>query len=197
MALREILSGALELEPSAIQYELNPQGKPRLGGPAAAAGLHFNLSGTAGLSLVALSWDGPLGVDVERHRDDRSLLDVAERYFSAAEVGSLRALEPAVQLEAFHRIWTRKEAYIKAVGLGLSMELASFDVSHDAGAGARLLATRPDAAAAERWRLADLDVGPRHAAALVATAAAAELRVEHHRWTPASRSTARASGVAR
>jgi 4'-phosphopantetheinyl transferase len=167
-ALREILGAALGVAPCAVAYEIGPHGKPRLAG---AGGLHFNLSDTEGCALIALSTHGPLGVDVERHRGDRSLADVAERFFSEAEVRALRALEPGQRTAGFYRVWTRKEAYVKALGAGLSLGLSTFDVSIDPGPGARLLATRPDPAEAGRWRLFDLDVGPEHSAALVVHAA--------------------------
>jgi 4'-phosphopantetheinyl transferase len=133
-------------------------------------GLHFNLSDTDGLALVAVSAEGPLGVDVECARSSPRILEVAERFFSSREVAALSALEPAERPAAFYRIWTRKEAFIKALGTGLSRGLETFDVSLEPGAGARLLATRPDAAEAARWQLYDLDAGPDHAAALVVRA---------------------------
>ena len=185
-ALREILGAALGRDPGALGFVLGPHGKPALApldperaglppragsakglGAPAAPPLHFNLSDTDGLGLVALSVDGPLGVDVERHRSDASRLDVARRFFSAAEVRALEALPEAERMLAFHRVWTRKEAYVKALGLGLALELSSFDVSHDPGPGARLVATRHDPAAIRRWRLVDLDVGSEHSGAAV------------------------------
>jgi 4'-phosphopantetheinyl transferase len=183
-ALREILGAALGVAPAAVAYELGPHGKPRLSG---AGEVHFNLSDTEGCALIALGTHGPLGVDVERHRSDRSLADVAERFFSEAEVRALRALEPSQQTAGFYRVWTRKEAYVKALGAGLSLGLSTFDVSLDPGAGARLLATRPDPAEARRWQLFDLDVGPQHSAALVVRAppASSTLRLVVRDWSGA------------
>ena len=182
-ALREILGPALGVAPAAVAYELGPHGKPALAG---AVGLHFNLSDTEGCALVALSAHGPVGVDVERHRTDRSLDDVAERFFSEAEVRALRALGPDERTAAFYRVWTRKEAYVKAVGAGLGLGLSTFDVSLDPGPGARLLATRPDPDEARRWRLFDLDVGPGHSAALVVRAGpAVALRLAVRDWSGA------------
>jgi 4'-phosphopantetheinyl transferase len=165
-ALREVLGAALGRDPARLSFAAGPHGKPELVLPAGDPALHFNLSDTEGLGLLAVSCEGPLGVDVERHREDRSLLDVAERFFSPAELCALRAVDAEGRLQAFHRIWTRKEAFLKALGLGLARELDSFDVSHEPGAAARLVATRPDPAEAARWRLLDLDVGPDHSAAL-------------------------------
>ena len=158
--------------PSASRPPRSPTSSAPTASPAwrAPGGLHFNLSDTEGCALIAVSALGPLGVDVERHRTDRSLSDVAERFFSEAEVRALCALEPSQRTAGFYRIWTRKEAYVKALGAGLSLGLATFDVSLDPGAGACLLATRPDAEEARRWQLFDLEVGPEHSAALVVRA---------------------------
>jgi len=166
-ALRELLGSRLGIPAAEVAFELEPHGKPRLAG---GADLFFNLSDTRDLALVALSEGGPVGVDVERHRQDTSLFELAERFFSPAEVRALRALAEPLQLAAFHRIWTRKEAFVKALGAGLGRDLDSFDVSLEVGPGARLLATRPDPSEADRWRLIDLDVGPDHSAALVVCA---------------------------
>ncbi|HEY1262847.1 MAG TPA: 4'-phosphopantetheinyl transferase superfamily protein, partial [Terriglobales bacterium] len=108
-----------------------------------------------------------LGVDVEEIRTDFASAEVAERFFSISERTCLQELSAAEQHEAFFRCWTRKEAYIKATGDGLSLPLDQFDVSLSAQAPAQLLRTRPDAAEAARWLMRDLDVGSGYAAALV------------------------------
>ena len=164
VAMREILGAALGCAPAEIEYAYGPFGKPAL---AASRELEFNLSHTTGLALIALGRAGPLGVDVEIVRRDDPPLDVADRFFSPAELRELEATSPSDKAEAFFRCWTRKEAFIKALGLGLQRDLQSFDVSLAPGAEARLEATRPDPAEAGRWTLANIDVGGLHAAALV------------------------------
>jgi 4'-phosphopantetheinyl transferase len=94
------------------------------------------------------------------------LLRFAERFFSAGELAALRSLPPDGQLDAFFRCWTRKEAYLKACGEGLSRDLKSFDVSLIPGEPACLLATRPDPVEAMRWCLVSLDPGPAAVAAV-------------------------------
>jgi 4'-phosphopantetheinyl transferase len=168
-ALRDVLGRCLALAPERLVFELGEHGKPFL---RDAPSLQFNLSDTDGLALIAVAGDRPLGVDVERHRDDPTLLDVADKFFSPGEVHALRGVDPEGRLGAFFRIWTRKEAFIKAIGEGLARDLDSFDVSLDPGGGACLLATRPDPEEARLWALFDLDAGPGLSAALVARVSA-------------------------
>ena len=112
VALRDLLAERLGATPGRLEFEVGPQGKPRLAGDP----VHFNLSRSEDLCLVALSDDAPVGVDVEFRREDPYLLKVARRFFSDSEVADLHDLELEEQLPAFFRIWSRKEAYIKASG---------------------------------------------------------------------------------
>ena len=132
VAMREILGAALGCAPGEIEYVYGPYGKPAL---TVSRELEFNLSHTTGMALVALSRGGPLGVDVEVVRRDDPPLDVADRFFSPAELRQLEATSPADKAVAFFRCWTRKEAFIKALGLGLQRDLQSFDVSLAPGTG--------------------------------------------------------------
>jgi 4'-phosphopantetheinyl transferase len=111
-ALREILGEALGRPPSSIAFAYGPQGKPRL----AADEIQFNVSHSEGLGLIAVAGDRRVGVDIERVRAKGSGMDVAKRFFSRAEVATLRALPRGLRTEAFFACWTRKEAYIKARG---------------------------------------------------------------------------------
>jgi 4'-phosphopantetheinyl transferase len=113
---------------------------------------------------------------VERIRSGLELESIANRYFSLGEVTELMAL-PLEQRElAFFNCWTRKEAYIKAQGLGLSLPLDSFDVSLVLHEPAVLRVTRPDAQAASHWTLVSLDVDSNYAAALAVEGQGLEIR---------------------
>lgn len=125
-ALRLILASYLNVEPTAIDFRLGPRGKPYVVGD----GLHFNLSHSGKLALIGVA-TSELGVDVEKIRHLESLQKIAERHFSDAEFAKLNVLQGDQQELGFYRCWTRKEAYIKALGEGLSMSLDSFDVSVD------------------------------------------------------------------
>lgn len=122
--LRTLLARRLGETPSALRFTCNPYGKPGLAG----GGCAFNLSHSRGYALYAFG-DIDVGCDIEFH-DPRFLADkIPERLFSAAEVRELRAYPDERQTAAFFDAWTRKEAYIKARGLGLALSLDSFDVS--------------------------------------------------------------------
>jgi 4'-phosphopantetheinyl transferase len=107
-----------------------------------------------------------VGIDLERVRFDLAVVEIAERFFSQREVAILRALPADEQRQAFFRCWTRKEAYIKARGEGLSLPLDQFDVSLAPGEPAAVLGTQRDPSEAARWSLLELDPAPGYVAAL-------------------------------
>lgn len=169
--LRRLLGEYLAAEPGAIRFGYGAYGKPALaGGAGAGPTLRFNLSHSGGVALYAFALGRELGVDVERVRDGVGLEELAVRFFAADEAGALLRL-PAEQRErAFFNCWTRKEAYVKARGEGLSHPLDSFSVTLAPGEAAALLETRNDPREAGRWRLYDLDPAPGYAGALVVEA---------------------------
>ena len=162
-ALRRILSVYGAGAPAEIRLRYGPKGKPRL---ASDCGIEFNVSHSEDLAVVAVAQGSEVGIDVERIRAMPSGRAIARRFFSATEAAMLERLPAAEFGEAFWRCWTRKEAYVKARGDGLSLPLDSFDVSLEAPGRLLLLATRPDAGEAHHWRLLDVNVGPGYAAAL-------------------------------
>lgn len=166
-ALRLILGRYLHLDPAALRFRASAHGKPSLDGLAGTT-LTFNLSHSHRLALIAVSTGREVGVDVEWMRADLADMRVAERFFSAHEVGVLRSLPAADRVRGFFNCWTRKEAYIKARGEGLSMPLHEFDVTLAPGEPARLLSTRADPCDAARWALAALEPGDGYAAAVAA-----------------------------
>jgi 4'-phosphopantetheinyl transferase len=133
--------------------------------------------------LIALSLGRTLGVDVERKKEDMATEEIAARFFSPIECSALAALPAAMRCEAFFSCWTRKEAYLKARGDGLSLPLDQFDVAFVPGAEPRLIETRHDPAEAHRWTLNALQVGRDYAAALAVEGADWELKCWD--WPPA------------
>jgi 4'-phosphopantetheinyl transferase len=122
---------------------------------------------SSNLALYAFTQDCEIGVDVEKMRRIPDLEQIADRYFCSAERSEvLSNKDTSARHEAFFRCWTRKEAYIKATGDGLSLPLSQFDVSLGEGEQNALLATRPDAAEASHWLLRDVPGGPGFMAAL-------------------------------
>jgi 4'-phosphopantetheinyl transferase len=166
--LRELLSLYLKLPPARLRFVYTAYGKPHLADGSGGGWLRFNVSHSGGLALYAFSRGRELGVDIEEVRADFDHGEIAERFFSRQEVAALRGLPAGLRREAFFLCWTRKEAYIKGIGEGLSLPLDSFDVSLTPGAPASLLAVRGDAREGARWDLRDLEPGPGYHAALVA-----------------------------
>jgi 4'-phosphopantetheinyl transferase len=162
---RLLLGHCLGESPGHLQFSYNPFGKPALA-PGHVRPLQFNISHSGEWVLIALAVNRPLGVDVERKREEMATEAIAERFFSPAECSALAALPPALRCAAFFSCWTRKEAYLKARGDGLSLPLDQFDVAFVPGASPRLIATRHDPTEAQRWTLSELQVGCNYAAAL-------------------------------
>jgi 4'-phosphopantetheinyl transferase len=164
--LRRILASYLATDPNSLSFSYSKNEKPSLGAAYADSGVTFNISHSGGIALLAFTRAREIGVDVEQLRPDSDLEAIARRFFSAREQSQLAALPAEQKVDAFFRCWTRKEAYIKATGDGLSLPLGQFDVSLAAGERNALLATRPDGAEAGRWLLLEVPGGPGYIAAL-------------------------------
>jgi 4'-phosphopantetheinyl transferase len=162
--LRMVLASYTEQSPESLSFDYSAQGKPALkNGPP---DLRFNVSHTEGLAVLALVREREIGVDAEKIRAQPDAQKLAKRFFSAREQLFLGKLSGDELQRAFFRCWTRKEAYIKAKGEGLSIPLHAFDVSLEEDQPAALVGTRPDPTEAGRWTLYDLSVGQGYAAAL-------------------------------
>jgi 4'-phosphopantetheinyl transferase len=146
--------------------------------------LRFNVSHSQGVALYALTRGREVGVDIEFVREDFARFDIAERFFSTREVSALRALPTEQHTAAFFDCWTRKEAYIKARGEGLSHPLHSFAVSLAPGETAALLWTDTDPQEAARWSLVGLFPGESYRAALAVEGEMPTLRC--WRWSASS-----------
>jgi 4'-phosphopantetheinyl transferase len=172
--LRMILGSYLECDPQNLTFAYSEQQKPTLAPPHAESGLRFNVSHSGGVSLIAFTQGREVGVDVEQIRQEFDPGSLAARFFSSSEQKELASYTADQLQEAFFRCWTRKEAYIKAHGSGLSLPLQHFDVSLAPRDLTCLRATRPDASEASRWSLRDVPAGEGYAAALC---------VEGQSWT--------------
>jgi 4'-phosphopantetheinyl transferase len=161
-SLRTILALYLRCEPGQFSFSVNAYGKPSLD----EEHLEFNLSHSGDLALVAITRERKIGVDVEKVRTGISAEIIGGHYFSKTEMAELQALPVEQREAAFFLCWTRKEAYIKAQGMGLSLPLESFDVSLTPDQPAVLRATRPDPAEASRWTLLSLSVSAGYEAAV-------------------------------
>jgi 4'-phosphopantetheinyl transferase len=161
--LRELLGAYLMLAPAAVGFRYGDHGKPALDASHSDSVLQFNLSHSGGVAIYAFSLGRRLGVDVERIRPERAGEDIAQRYFAAREVAELQMLPSHLRTEGFFLCWTRKEAYLKARGAGLSLPLDSFTVSLTPGRAAELRAEDGD-----EWFVGSVEPAPGFVAAVVA-----------------------------
>ncbi len=127
--LRELLGKYLQQAPASLEFSYGKHGKPFLSGENASSGLGFNLSHSASLAVYAIAEGRNLGIDVEHVRPESAGEDIARRFFSAREVSDLQSLPAEARVEGFFHCWTRKEAYLKATGMGLQIALDSFAVN--------------------------------------------------------------------
>jgi 4'-phosphopantetheinyl transferase len=172
--LRTILASYAASDPKELVFRYSEKGKPSLSPGHYGIQVEFNVSHSGAVALLALAQGRALGVDVEQVRENFDHGAIARRFFSNEEQRQLAALAPSERYGGFFRCWTRKEAYIKARGTGLSLPLNQFDVSLKPGDANALLFTRPDSAEAAQWSLQEVPAGDGHVAALC---------VRGHGWT--------------
>lgn len=162
--LRLLLGNYLKVPPQTIEFAYGEQDKPFL----SHSELEFNVSHAEDVALLAFSWGRAVGVDVEAVRPLSDAENVARISFSQQELAEYTAVSEAQKPQAFFNCWTRKEAFIKAVGTGLSYPLDSFDVSLIPGEAAQLLQIQGSQAEAAKWRLQALDPVDGYVGAIVA-----------------------------
>jgi 4'-phosphopantetheinyl transferase len=163
-ALRSILGHTLGRDPASLSFEPGPHGKPFLP-EYSSTGPWFNLSHSGDRALLAIAAAGEVGVDIELHDPRRATEDLMEHYFATGERSSIQAMASCERERAFFDCWTRKEAFIKAVGDGLSFPLHEFEV-RTAPEDAALLSIRGDREAAAGWTLRDIQLSSDASAAL-------------------------------
>ena len=159
--MRLILGQCLGRPAASVSFAYGPHGKPFLADPG--AGLEFNLAHSRGQTLLAVGRHGPLGIDLESHDKAVQYDQIVTRFFSTGEQAAFNGLPESERREAFFRGWTRKEAWLKALGTGLTTPLDSFDVP----LGRRSSSTFFPVPGSKEWLMGDLDVGAGFSAALV------------------------------
>jgi 4'-phosphopantetheinyl transferase len=166
--LRFLMGQYLQEPPERISLETNPNGKPFLSPQKGIPKIFFNLAHSEDLALFAFTTVGDLGVDVEKLKDPYDGEKLAERYFSPQESGYLSSIPQNERAMAFFRLWTLKEAYLKAMGLGFSGGLDTFSVQITTGTGTAMLQGRHPNDRRDQWVLKYFAVGERFVGALVA-----------------------------
>jgi 4'-phosphopantetheinyl transferase len=165
-ALREILAAYLKRTAKSLSFSYGPHGKPALAQDARGDAIHFNTSHSHGVALYAVTRGCEIGIDLEFVRESLEVDQLAARFFSQREIATLQGLPVSLRKHAFFLCWTRKEAYIKAKGEGLSLPLDQFDVSLIPGEPAELLRTQADPDEALRWSLQELSIDPGYVSAI-------------------------------
>lgn len=178
--LRQLLGRYLDVEPNRLAFCYNPQGKPSIESPGDCR-LHFNLAHSASMAVCAVATESPVGIDLERINRRRDFDGVASRFFNEAETCVLRNLPDPQRAEAFYRIWTQKEAYVKALGGGIVSQIKHFDVEAAPDQPMRLIENRTDRAEADRWRFIEPPVISGYSAAVVVQSQ--DWQVSHFRFT--------------
>lgn len=179
-ALKEILGRYLAVQPHQIRFSYSEYGKPTLSSEMDGDLLRFNVTHSHDIALYAIARGREVGLDVELIREEVACLEIAERFFAPVERLILRRLPPGLQTPAFFNCWTRKEAYIKALGEGLSHPLDQFAVSLIPGDPAQLIKTSRDPEDVSRWSLFDIALDPGYTAALAVEGSDPILRCWHY-----------------
>lgn len=163
--LRLTLSRYLGVAPRDLEFAAGTSGKPRLAGTGARH-LRFNISHTNGLALIAVTRGREVGVDIERIKPGFDWGEIAPKYFSAPERDALAALPPPQRSRAGYDVWTRKEAWVKAVGTGLMTNLLDFDARPPLDEPAWLGSSTRPAEADGPWTLGTVEAGGGYSAAV-------------------------------
>jgi 4'-phosphopantetheinyl transferase len=167
-ALRRLLGEYLDMSPADVRFKYLASGKPQVEEEQNPHDLQFNVAHSGDLALIAVGAGHRLGVDVERIRGDVDTQSLAERFFSLREREGLRALPEPERVSGFFACWSRKEAFLKATGEGLSFPLSRFSVSVHPDHDPEIEEINGSEQEGKQWFLADLTVGTEYRAALVA-----------------------------
>jgi 4'-phosphopantetheinyl transferase len=183
--VRTVLSAYADVAPSDWRFSEGERGKPQVTGPPGCPPLHFNLTNTRGLVVCAVNREYPqVGVDAEWLERLGETVGVADRYFSPTEIRALRALPPALQRDRFFHLWTLKESYIKARGLGLALPLDQFSFLLDDGPPIRIAFDPRLTDDSRRWRFALLSASPCHTVAVGVETGGAPLTLSGSNFVP-------------
>jgi 4'-phosphopantetheinyl transferase len=179
--LRLLLGGLLNCDPRKIRFKTGPMSKPAL---RDYPDVHFNMAHSGRLATYAFAYDCELGVDVEELRPITGIAQIASNMFCREEATQILCISPGLSRNrAFLCCWTRKEAYVKAVGDGLYHPLNQFRVSLTDGEAARFVHIGNDSRAAAAWTLQHLELAPNYVGAVAYRAAARSILLDLP-WKP-------------
>jgi 4'-phosphopantetheinyl transferase len=164
--LRRLLSARLDVQPESVEFVYGTHGKPALARRFADSDLRFNVSHSDDVAVYAFGLGREIGIDVETIRVIRDADDIAAQFFSSRENDAYLALDPRNKLIGFFNCWTRKEAFIKALGDGLDYPLDRFDVSLAPGEPAKILRVKGTSGDDCGWRMESFSPAPGFVAAV-------------------------------
>lgn len=169
--LRQTLATYLDVAPQHLVFLATPHGKPYI----QQCGITFNVSHSGDRLAIAVGNIGELGIDIERHAGRENLPDLVRRCFADSEIDYWQALPVSQQPEAFYRFWTRKEAFVKAVGRGLALGLNRCVI--DCSESGRFAELPRQFGSTAEWRTMSLPIGDGFSGALVCAARPARIRL--------------------
>ncbi len=176
-ALRILLGRYLSITPSGVVLASNSHGKPYIKGQ----NISFNVSHSYGKALIGMTRSAVLGLDIEKIRDKIDWLGLSRRYFSKKESQELKNAEPESVKKLFFTCWTRKEAFVKALGRGIGYGLGNFDVAFLDKDVPAVRNTRWDKQEADRWAITPVSVNIGYVAAICYEKKKIE-KINHLRW---------------
>lgn len=165
--LRQALAQVLNRDATSFHFNYTESNKPWLDEKINGQSIAMNVTHSHGIALVALSLDRQLGIDIEKIREEIEYEKLSKRFFSEHEYDALKNYQ-GDKVQAFFAIWTRKEAFVKAVGKGIAFGLSQFDVNIDPQAEPEMLATRWDENDVSNWFMSGVDVPDGYLATVVA-----------------------------
>jgi 4'-phosphopantetheinyl transferase len=181
--LRGVLAYYVGVEPENLRFLQGAHGKPELAPEFALSRIHFNLSHSEDLALIAVTRNARVGVDVERTRPLEDAGELVARFFSARENAAFQSLPPEIKPTAFYNLWTRKEAWLKATGEGIGHLLNRVEVTFLPDEPARLLRLPAEYSKSGPWSLRATRPAAGFAAALAVNSILS--RVEYREWPQA------------
>lgn len=177
--LRNVIGHVLNENPKYLDISYTRLGMPVLSRQSGSSAIFFNVSHSYDLALIAVTVEDPVGIDIEKMREDVDHEALSKRFFSETEYSDIMQYEGQERLRAFFATWTRKESIVKALGTGIASGLKSFDVTVDPSASPELRATRWDDDVEKHWTLNTIDADKEYFACLASTGKDKTLRY----WT--------------
>lgn len=182
--LRLLLGHYLTIEPQDLKFDYGDRGKPRLRETKSPKSLQFNISHSQKYALFGFVCDRSIGVDLEYLREMKDAVKIARRFFSDREFELISSLDVSQQSRIFFQLWTAKEAYLKAIGVGLAGSLANIEINLDRVGNAQILAIDDDDLQAKDWLMYSCVPQKDYTAAIAIHTPLAESQIDFWNWSP-------------